>query len=197
MMGEETRRAPAAGKRDYPTRLGLTPGTSVSLRPLLYTPHVTLRMVGPRTAVRPDARRTLVRFRTTLLFLCACAVFSTLVLSACSFSASSANINSAKMARDKDGKQPTNTFAPDEPFYCIVELSNAPGDTTLKAVWTAVKAEGAKPNTKIDESKATGGSGQFQFNLTNQGPWPTGDYKVDLYLNDAKNPTKTLTFNVK
>ena len=101
------------------------------------------------------------------------------------------------MARDKGGKQPTKTFSPDEPFYCIVELSNAPGDTTLKAVWTAVKAEGAKPNTKIDESKATGGSGQIQFSLTNKGPWPTGDYKVDLYLNDAKKPNKTLTFEVQ
>jgi hypothetical protein len=139
----------------------------------------------------------LVRFRTTLLFLCACAVFSTLVISACSFSASSANISSAKMARDKGGKQPTKTFSPDEPFYCIVELSNAPDDTTLKAVWTAVKAEGAKPNTKIAESKATGGSGQIQFNLTNKVPWPTGDYKVDLYLNDAKKPTKTVTFKVQ
>src|SRR4051812_8733660 len=96
------------------------------LLPLLYTPRVTLRMAGPHPVVCPDSRRTLVRFRIALLLLCACAVFSTLVLSACSFSASSANISSAKMARDKDGKQPTNTFSPDEPFYCIVELSNAP-----------------------------------------------------------------------
>jgi hypothetical protein len=64
-------------------------------------------------------------------------------------------------------------------------------------VWTAVKAEGAKPNTRIDEAKTKSGSGQLQFNLSNQAPWPTGDYKVDLYLNDAKEPTKTLTFEVK
>ena len=101
------------------------------------------------------------------------------------------------MARDQDGKQPTETFSPDEPFYCIVELSNAPKDTKVRAVWTAVKAEGADPNTRIDEAKTTSGSGQLQFNLSNQGPWPTGDYKVDLYLNDAKKPTKTLTFKVQ
>jgi hypothetical protein len=137
------------------------------------------------------------RFRTTLLFLCACTALSFLFLSACSFSASSANISSAKMARDQDGKQPTQTFSPDEQFYCIVELSNAPDDTEVRAVWTAVKAEGAKPNTEIDEAKTTSGSGQLQFNLSNEGPWPTGDYKVDLYLNDAKKPTKTLTFKVQ
>ena len=64
-------------------------------------------------------------------------------------------------------------------------------------MWTAVKAEGAKPNTKIDEAKTTSGSGQLQFNLSNEGPWPTGDYKVELYLNDDKKPTKTLTFEVQ
>jgi hypothetical protein len=137
------------------------------------------------------------RHRTTLLFLLVCAAFLVLVLSACSFSASSANISSAKMARDQDGKQPTQTFSPDEPFYCIVELSSAPNDTEVRAVWTAVKAEGATPNTKIDEAKTTSGSGQLQFNLSNDGPWPTGDYKVDLYLNDAKEPTKTLKFEVQ
>ena len=137
------------------------------------------------------------RSRIMLVFLPVCVASLVLVLTACSFSASSANISSAKMARDQDGKQPTETFSPNEQFYCIVELSNAPDDTTVRAVWTAVKAEGAKPNTKIDEAKATGGSGQIQFNLTNQSPWPTGDYKVDLYLNDAKKPTKTLTFKVQ
>ena len=135
--------------------------------------------------------------RTTFLILPACAAFLVLVLSACSFSASSANISSAKMSTDKDGKNQTQTFSPNEPFYCIVELSNAPDDTEVRAVWIAVKAEGADPNTKIDEATAKSGSGQLQFNLSNDGPWPTGDYKVDLYLNDAKEPTKTLTFKVK
>jgi hypothetical protein len=138
-----------------------------------------------------------VRLRLTQLFLPVCAAFLILALTACSFSASSANISDAKMARDQDGKNPTKTFSPDEPFYCIVELSNAPNDTEVRAVWTAVKADGAKPNTEIDEAKTTSGSGQLQFNLSNEGPWPTGDYEVDLYLNDAKKPTKSLTFEVQ
>jgi hypothetical protein len=165
--------------------------------PLLYTAPVVLRKAGPHLAVCSDERRTLVRVRITFLFLPVCAVFLVLTLSACSFSASSANISSAKMARDQDGKKPTETFSPNEQFYCIAELSNAPDDTKVKAVWTAVKVEGADPNTNIDEAKTTSGSGQLQFNLSNQGPWPTGDYKVDLYLNDAKEPTKTLAFKVE
>jgi hypothetical protein len=138
-----------------------------------------------------------VRFRVMLLFLPVCAAVLILILPACSFSASSANISDAKMARDQEGKNPTRTFSPDEQFYCIAELSNAPDDTKVKAVWTAVKVDGAKPNTRIDEAKTKSGSGQLQFNLSNQDPWPIGDYKVDLYLNDTKKPNKTLTFEVK
>ena len=137
------------------------------------------------------------RHRTTLLFLPVCAAFLVLVLSACSFSASSASISSAEMARDQDGNQPTETFSPDESFYCIVELSNAPDDTSVRAVWTAVEVEGADADTSIDEARTTSGSGQLRFNLSNEGPWPIGDYKVDLYLDDAEDPTETLEFQVQ
>jgi hypothetical protein len=120
-----------------------------------------------------------------------------IALSACSFSASTANISDAKMATDEDGKHPTEVFSPKDTFYCLAKLNNAPDDTTVRAVWTAVKVEGAKPNTKIDEAKAKGGSSQLRFNLTNNDPWATGKYEVALYLNDANKPTKTLSFEVR
>jgi hypothetical protein len=124
-------------------------------------------------------------------------VLMTLTVSACSFSASTANISDAKMARDEQGNDPTKVFSPDETFYCVVDLSNAPDDTVVKAVWTAVDVEGANPNTKIDETSITSGSGQLQFDLTNEGLWPVGEYKVDLFLNDAQEPTRTLQFEVR
>ena len=131
------------------------------------------------------------------LLLPVCAALVMIALSACSFSASTANISNAKMATDQNGKHPTKVFSPDQTFYCVADLNNAPKDTKVKAVWTAIKVQGAKPNTKIDEASTKSGSGQLQFNLTNNGSWPTGDYKVDLYLNNAKKPTKTLTFKVQ
>jgi hypothetical protein len=124
-------------------------------------------------------------------------VLVTLTMPACSFSASTANISDAKMARDPEGNDPTKVFSPDETFYCVAELSNAPDDTSVRAVWTAIDVEGANPNTKIDEVSTTGGSGQLQFDLTNQGPWPVGEYKVDLFLNDEQEPTRTLEFEVQ
>lgn len=162
----------------------------------LYAFRTILRKVGSRHAACDDVRRTMVRCRM-LVFLSALVAFSFLALPACSFSASSANISNAKMARDQAGKQPTKTFSPKDAFYCVGDLSNAPDDTTVKAVWTAVDVEGAKPDTEIKEASTNSGSGQLQFNLSNSSLWPTGNYKVDLFLNDAKKPTKTLSFEVQ
>jgi hypothetical protein len=43
-------------------------------------------------------------------------VLVTLTVPACSFSASTANISEAKMARDPEGKNPTRVFNPHETF---------------------------------------------------------------------------------
>jgi hypothetical protein len=114
---------------------------------------------------------------------------------ACSFSASTANISDAYLARDPDGTDPTTVFLPDEPFYLIVELANAPDDTVVKAVWVAVDADGVDFDTVIDEAELTTGSGQLTFDLTNDGLWPAGNYKVDIYLNDTVK--ETLEFSVE
>lgn len=118
-----------------------------------------------------------------------------LAIIACDFSASSANIADAQMARDPDGAQPTTVFVPEETFYCVVELANAPEDTTVKASWVAVEAEGADPNLLIDESELTSGSGSLYFELSNTNLWPVGKYKVDLYLNGELD--RTLEFEVQ
>ena len=115
---------------------------------------------------------------------------------ACGGSISTANISSAKMAADSEGTQETTVFAPDQTFYCIVELANAPDDTKLKAVWTAVEVEGEEQNVLIDEAEITAEEGNvFTFDLTNNGLWPVGKYKVDLYLNDKLD--RTLEFEVQ
>jgi len=114
---------------------------------------------------------------------------------ACSFNASTANIQNARMARDYDGNEPIQVFTEDETFYCVADLANAPDDTTVKAAWTAVAVEGADPDTFIDETELTTGSGTLHFELSNDGVWPTGTYKVELYLNDELQ--ETLEFQVQ
>jgi hypothetical protein len=115
---------------------------------------------------------------------------------ACGGSFSTAKISSAKMTADSEGTKETTVFSQDQTFYCIVNLANAPEDTKLKAVWTAVEVEGEQPNLLIDQAEMTSGNQNvFTFNLTNNQLWPTGKYKVDLYLNDKLD--RTLEFTVE
>jgi hypothetical protein len=113
---------------------------------------------------------------------------------ACEFSFSTAKIKSAKLTQDANGQTETTVYAPQDTFYCVVQLENAPDDTKTKAVWTAVQAEGYTPNFKLDEVEFEGG-GTITFNLTSDGSWGAGQYQVDIYLNGDKE--KTLTFSVQ
>jgi serine protease Do len=113
-----------------------------------------------------------------------------LLLTACEFSASTANISNVTLARDEAGTQPTASFEPDETFYLVVDLANAPDDTTVRTAWYAVDVGTvAAPNTLIDEISLTSGSGKLFFNLAPSGIWAPGIYKADVYLNDELNQT--------
>lgn len=114
---------------------------------------------------------------------------------ACGFSASTANIKEAYLTADEGGTEKTTLYPQDAVFYCIVQLANAPDDTSLKAVWTAVDAQDTEPNFKIDEVSITTGDGPVTFSLPNDSLWPLGKYKVELFLNDDLK--QTLDFEVQ
>jgi len=114
---------------------------------------------------------------------------------ACGFNASTANIKDAYMATDDTGSSKTSVYSQEATFWAIVVLANAPDDTSLKAVWYAVDAENTAANTMIDEVTTTSSDGPIPFSLVNDGIWPLGTYKVDLFLNDKL--AKTLEFSVQ
>jgi hypothetical protein len=118
-----------------------------------------------------------------------------LAILACGFSASTANISNAFMTNDPESDEAITVFAQDEVFYAIAELDNAPDDSVIGAVWYVVEAEGVEEETMIDEAELTTGSGRITFNLTPDGLWPVGRYKVELYLNEELN--QTLDFEVQ
>lgn len=131
--------------------------------------------------------------RAILLFL---VVPLLLLLAACEFSASTANVGSAVLARDEAGTEPTTIFTPTDTFYLIVELNNAPDDTTVRAAWYAVDVGDVAPaNTLIDEATLTSGSGTLTFDLVSDTQWPPGTYRVELYLNDELS--QTIEFSVQ
>jgi hypothetical protein len=114
---------------------------------------------------------------------------------ACEASASTANIADVWMSADEAGDQRVTSYAQDANFYAQVDLQNAPDDTVLKAVWTAVEAQDTEANLVITETEFTTGSGVINFNLTNDNLWPIGTYKVEIYMNDILSTT--LEFEVQ
>lgn len=110
---------------------------------------------------------------------------------ACEASASTANITSATLTADPAGGSATTVFTPDQTFYYVVELANAPDTTTVKAVWYSVDDSGAA--SQMAEKEVVGSGTPITFNATNSGPWPVGAYKVELYLNDKLERTQEFT----
>ena len=128
---------------------------------------------------------------------------ATVVLSACEFSVSTANIQQAVLAKDVKGDNfepvdPTSTFPTDQPMlHLVVAVANAPSDTKVKAAWTAVDVgEVAPANTLIAETEVTlnaSGNAHFTLSIPDTGVWPVGKYKVDVYLNDKLDRTVNYT----
>ena len=113
---------------------------------------------------------------------------------ACDASVSTAAISSATLTADTATGAATTTFTPDQTFYCVVVLANAPDTTKVKAVWYTVDDAGTA--TKIAEKEIVGSGSPINFNASNNaGPWPVGKYRVEIYLNDAVN--KTIDFSVQ
>ncbi len=124
-------------------------------------------------------------------------IATTLTAVGCGFNISTANISAATMARDQDGAEPTTTFKPDETFYAVLQLSNAPDDTDVRAVWSAVDIDAPSVNTEIAEAAVQTGDAQIYFDLTNDEPWPRGNYRVDLFLRQDEKAAVALEFEVR
>ena len=98
-------------------------------------------------------------------------------------------ISNLRMAFDQSGDNVTSTFSPTDIFYAVADLANAPQGTKLEAKWVAVDAADTDPNLEfqaqtLDITEETF-TGEIYFQLSNDAPWPVGQYRVDIYLNDA------------
>jgi hypothetical protein len=128
------------------------------------------------------------------------AVFALVVSSlACSFGNTELGLTNLRMALDQDGKNVTTTFSPTDVFYAVADLANAPQSTKVEAKWTAVNAADTEPNLEFQTQNLDiteeSFSGTIYFQLSNDEGWPTGQYKVDLYLNGTL--AQTAEFSVQ
>ena len=121
---------------------------------------------------------------------------------ACNFSASTANISSLKVSKDKAAATETTSFAPSDTVYAAAVISNAPDKLKAKGRLSAVQVEGldAGPIPGAETTIDLPGSATATFTFTPPpGGWPAGSYKVDVeMLNEAgeKKDEKSATFTV-
>lgn len=109
---------------------------------------------------------------------------------ACSALTTTPTVSNIRMATDDTGKTPTSTYAPNQAFYVFADLSGLNVGQVIEAKWYAVNVTGEAPNTEINTSDYTYESGinyvYFQLTTKDGSDWPTGSFRVELYLDGAK-----------
>jgi hypothetical protein len=129
-------------------------------------------------------RRLLVMLGACLL-LAACRV-SVHVGSVTNTTVRQPRIASVVLSTDYQNGQPvgeTTVFRPNSTFHAVVQVSGAESSTTVKAAWTAVDA-GGDQNRALDQKEITVPTDRaVDFTLSLPRPWPSGSYRVDIYLN--------------
>jgi hypothetical protein len=122
-----------------------------------------------------------------------------LPLAGCNFSFSTAKVEQACMttAVDEDGK-PVDSVrsypADTETVYAAALLKNAPNNTQLRIVWTYVTTGEKIAETPLDSGDIS--SRYITATLKPRGLLPVGDYKVEFFVEERKDPDATVEFSV-
>ncbi len=121
---------------------------------------------------------------------------------ACNFSASTANISSLKLGKDRDISQETSTFSTSDTIYVLATISNAPGavKVTGRLVIESVEGEESGPIPGLEKTLELPGSSTatYSFSPPPNG-FPKGKYKVEvLMLNEAgeQKDQKSASFTI-
>lgn len=118
------------------------------------------------------------------------------LISGCSFVATSLKITDIKMAKSVDDKnQPvdiTTTFPSNaEAIYCWFSYKWSPPNEVLKGSWYY---ENKFLTDSVVELKKSADVGHFKIRRTTEKPLPIGEYRVDLSI--GKKVLKSILFNV-
>jgi hypothetical protein len=99
------------------------------------------------------------------------------------------------MANDKQGTNKTNVFAPSDDFYVFFDVNGIEPGTKFQARWYVLDLEGQDPGTPIQtiDYAYESGISNIYFQLTSAEDWPAANYKVEVYMNDAKIGEQTFS----
>lgn len=89
---------------------------------------------------------------------------------------------------DKTIAEKTDSFRPTDTFYVSVKTDGSAPTATLTARWTYEDGQ------VVDESQqnitATGSATVSEFHLSKPDGWPSGSYKVEVFLNGTSAGTR-------
>jgi len=106
-------------------------------------------------------------------------------------------VDKVYMAKDNNGKpgDETTSYAPgDRTVHCIIELNKAKKGTDVRFIWKAVDVEGSR-NEEIKTIDYTTNSfeNKVHGHLSLPKDWPTGKYRVEVYINGSLDKTVDYT----
>jgi hypothetical protein len=100
------------------------------------------------------------------------------------------------IGEDKKVADSKDTFGKKDTIYASVDSAGT-GHAKLRALWTFVKGD---KSTKVDETTIEFDSSApavNEFHVSKPSGWPVGDYKIEVFLNDAAEASMTKEFKVK
>jgi hypothetical protein len=117
---------------------------------------------------------------------------------ACKFSASTANISSLKIGKDKSVSTESSTFSPSDTVYAVATIGNAISKVKVKGRLVIEDAPGEKGPEDTVELPGSG-TATFTFTPPSSG-FPPGKYKIEVtMLNEdgEQKDQKSASFSVK
>jgi len=125
------------------------------------------------------------KFKKLSIFLAIFVLIASIL--ACGSSAP-AGVSNIYMANDAEGTNHTTTFATSDVVYVFFDVNQVDAGAQFQIQWYALNISGQDPNTPFTTTDYTYSSEATIFAQieSTDGGFPVGQYKVEIYLNNAK-----------
>ena len=91
---------------------------------------------------------------------------------------------------DKTINDKTESFKPADTIYASVATEGSSSAATLRARWTYQDGQAVNEST---QTIAPTGDARTEFHISKSDGWPTGKYKLEVFLNGSSAVTKDFT----
>ena len=88
---------------------------------------------------------------------------------------------------DKTISDNTNSFKPNDTIYASIATAGTAATATVKARWTYQDGQVVNEST---QTIAPTGDARTEFHVSKPDGWPTGKYKLEVFLNGVSAATK-------